>query len=61
MEFINETHISSLINNSKLNNTKLQQEAIQKAKDAKGLTLEESAALLNITDLEISEELFNAA
>ena len=36
MEFINETHISSLINNSKLNNTKLQQEAIQKAKDAKG-------------------------
>ena len=61
MEFINETYISSLINNSKLNNTKLQQEAIQKAKDAKGLTLEESAALLNITDLEISEELFNAA
>ncbi len=61
MEFINESYIFSLLNNSKLNDSKLQIEAIQKAKEAKGLTLEESVSLLNIADKELSEELFSAA
>lgn len=61
MEFINETYISSLLNNTKLNDATLQREAIQKSKDAKGLSLEESASLLNISDPEILEELFQTA
>lgn len=61
MEFINETYISSLLNNSKLHDLKLQQETIQKAKDAKGLTLEECAILLNINDIELCKLLFNTA
>lgn len=61
MEFIDEKKISSLINNSKLNDQQLQRAVIQKSRDAKGLTLEESAALLNISDPEISEELFHTA
>jgi len=61
MEFINESYISSLINNTKLNDPILQREAIQKSKDAKGLTLEESASLLSISDPEMLEELFQTA
>jgi 2-iminoacetate synthase len=61
MEFIDESYISSLLNDSKLNDHTIQREAIQKSKDAKGLTLKESAALLNITDPEILEELFSTA
>ncbi|MEW6701613.1 MAG: [FeFe] hydrogenase H-cluster radical SAM maturase HydG [Bacteroidota bacterium] len=61
MEFINELYISSLVNDEKLNDREYQRYAIQKSKEAKGLSLKESAALLNITDPEITEELFNAA
>jgi 2-iminoacetate synthase len=61
MEFINESYISSLINNTKLNDPLIQKEVIQKSKEAKGLTLEDSALLLNISDPEILEELYQTA
>lgn len=61
MEFINENYINSLLERPKLSDIKLQQEAITKAKECKGLTLEESAALLNIEDEELLNELFHTA
>jgi 2-iminoacetate synthase len=61
MNFINEKYINSLIEDEKLCDKKLQLEIIQKASEAKGLTLEESAALLKISDSEILEELFHKA
>jgi 2-iminoacetate synthase len=61
MEFINESYINSLLEDEKLNDKNLQREIIQKAADAKGLTLRESAALLNIADPEILDELFHTA
>lgn len=61
MEFINESYINTLIENPKLNDPKLQLAVINKASLAKGLTLEESASLLNITDTEILEILFHTA
>ncbi len=61
MEFINESYINALIDDDKLNNQNLQKEIIQKAAEAKGLTLRESAALLNISNPELLEELFHTA
>lgn len=61
MEFINESYINSLLEDEKLNDKNLQREIIQKASDAKGLTLRESAALLNISDSELLDELFHKA
>ncbi len=61
MEFINEEYIASLLKDEKLNDAKFQREVIEKAKLAKGLTLQESAALLNINDSEILDEMFHAA
>lgn len=61
MEFINESYINSLLEDEKLNDKNLQREIIQKASDAKGLTLRESAALLNISDPELLDELFHKA
>jgi 2-iminoacetate synthase len=61
MEFIDEVLIESLCNNKTLSNKNKQLEIIQKAREAKGITLEESASLLNITDQEVLGELFNAA
>ncbi|MBA4250108.1 MAG: [FeFe] hydrogenase H-cluster radical SAM maturase HydG [Chlorobiaceae bacterium] len=61
MEFIDEPFIYSLINDEKLNDELLQKEIIQKAKDSKGLSLKESAVLLNISNPEILEELFHTA
>lgn len=61
MEFINESYINSLLEDEKLFDINLQREIIQKASDAKGLTLRESAALLNISDPEILDELFHKA
>jgi len=39
----------------------LQREILQKSKEAKGLSLKESAVLLNISDPEITEELYHTA
>ena len=61
MEFINETLINSLLEDEKLNDENLQREIIIKASDAKGLTLKESATLLNITNPNILEELYHKA
>ncbi|MBL1214739.1 MAG: [FeFe] hydrogenase H-cluster radical SAM maturase HydG [Ignavibacteriae bacterium] len=61
MEFINEKLINSYLQDDSLKNVDLQKEIIAKAKERKGITLEESAALLNITDKEIMNELFKAA
>lgn len=61
MEFINETYIYSLLEDDKLTDKNLQREIIKKASDAKGLTLRESAALLNISDPDILDELFHTA
>jgi 2-iminoacetate synthase len=61
MHFINENYINSLLSDDSLQNTNMQKEIIKKGIESKGLTLRESAALLNINDVEVLEELFNAA
>lgn len=61
MEFINEEYIHSLLEDKTLNSPEMQKEVIAKALEAKGLTLKESASLLNITDPELLEELFHTA
>lgn len=61
MEFINEAYICSLMGDSSLKDGSFQLEVIRKAKEAKGLSLKESAALLNITSRDTLEELFDAA
>ncbi|MGD8782307.1 MAG: [FeFe] hydrogenase H-cluster radical SAM maturase HydG [Ignavibacteria bacterium] len=60
MEFINEKEINSLID-QKINDPVLQREIIAKSKEAKGLSLSDSAALLNIENDEILNELFETA
>ena len=61
MEFIDEKYINSLIEDASLKDRDLQLLIIEKAKLEKGISLSESAALLNITDNDILEKLFNAA
>jgi 2-iminoacetate synthase len=61
MHFINENYINSLLEDESLLRKEFQKEVIKKGLDSKGLTLRESAALLNISDTEILDELFNAA
>ncbi len=61
MNFIDEENINSLINDKSLHDEKHQWEIIVKAKEAKGVSLKEAAALLNITSHEILEEMFSAA
>lgn len=61
MEFIDEVYINSLLEDESLNDAKLQKEIIAKAKEAKGLTLKESAALLKINSPEILDDLFHTA
>ncbi len=61
MEFINESYINTLLENPKLNDPELQLELIEKARAAKGLSLEESAALLNISSPDLLETLFLTA
>jgi 2-iminoacetate synthase len=61
MYFINETHINHLITDEKLKDESLQKDILIKASEAKGITLQESAALLNITSPELLDELFHRA
>ncbi len=61
MYFINEELINSLIENPNLQDAVLQREIIQKAREARGLTLQDAAALLQISDFELYDELFHAA
>lgn len=61
MFFINENYINSLIEDDSLKNDKLQKDILKKAEEGKGLSLKESAALLNISDPELYDELFLTA
>jgi 2-iminoacetate synthase len=61
MHFINENYINSLIGDESLLNKDLQKDVIKKGLESKGLTLRESAALLNISDTDILDELFHTA
>ncbi|MEI7812902.1 MAG: [FeFe] hydrogenase H-cluster radical SAM maturase HydG [Ignavibacteria bacterium] len=61
MEFIDEAYINLLLNDKSLNDEVFQLEVIEKAGEAKGLNIKESAALLNITSHEIVEKLFHTA
>ncbi len=61
MEFIDEKYINSLIENESLKDKDLQLSIIEKAKLGKGISLKESASLLNITDSDILEKMFSAA
>jgi len=61
MEFINESYINYLLENEQLFNESYQRDLIIKGSEAKGLTLKEAAALLNINSPEILEELHHTA
>jgi 2-iminoacetate synthase len=61
MEFIDERLINSLLEDESLSDQNYQRAIIDKAGEAKGLSLRESAALLNINNPEILEELFHKA
>ncbi|MBT8390389.1 MAG: [FeFe] hydrogenase H-cluster radical SAM maturase HydG [Ignavibacteriaceae bacterium] len=61
MEFINENYINSLLQSDELLNENYQRDIIAKGFDAKGLSLKESATLLNINSPEILDELFQTA
>ncbi len=61
MEFINERNISQLLNNDSLQDEDYQHDLIEKAMEAKGLNLKESAALLNINSPELLDKLFHTA
>lgn len=61
MHFIEENYINSLIDDDSLNNENLQKDILNKASEAKGLSLREAAALLNINKFELFEQLFHTA
>ena len=61
MFFINEAYINSLIEDDSLKNENYQKDIIKKAEEAKGLSLKESAALLNIKSPELYDKLFHTA
>jgi 2-iminoacetate synthase len=61
MEFINETYINSLLQDDSLFNEALQKNIINKALDAQGLTLKDSAALLKINSPDLLDKLYHAA
>jgi 2-iminoacetate synthase len=58
---LNENYINSLIDDESLQNKYLQKDILTKSLEAKGLTLKESAALLNINTPELLDELFHTA
>ena len=61
MFFINENYINSLIEDESLQNEDLQRYILRKAGEAGGLTLKESASLLNISSPELYDDLFTTA
>ena len=61
MYFIDEDYIGSLLIDNSLNDESFQRDVIAKALDARGLNLKESAALLNIENPQILEELYHSA
>ncbi len=61
MYFINENYINSILEDDSLSSAELQKEILAKASEAKGLTLQESAALLKINSPDLLDELFHRA
>ncbi len=61
MQFIDEDLIDSLLEDDSLFDTNLQKEILAKAAEAHGLSLRESAALLNIASPDLLDELFQTA
>jgi 2-iminoacetate synthase len=61
MFFINENYINSLIEDESLKNEDLQKDILNKAAEARGLSLKESASLLNISTPELYDQLFHTA
>jgi 2-iminoacetate synthase len=61
MEFIDEKLIDTYIKDDSLKNESLQKDIIRKAQEKKGISLKESAALLNISNETLMDELFHAA
>lgn len=61
MLFINENYINSLLEDESLFDPSCQREIIIKSREAKGLTVREAAALLNINSPELYDELLYAA
>jgi len=61
MEFIDESYIYSLLSDKTISDESRQLEAINKAKEAKGLSLKECAALLSIQNPELLSLLFLTA
>ena len=61
MDFINEKYICELLEDSRLNDQSLQKDVLKRSKEANGLTLKESAALLNINSNDLMKELFQTA
>lgn len=61
MDFINEKYINTLLDDERLADRSLQKDVLKRAREAKGLTLKESTALLNIYSGELLDELFHSA
>jgi 2-iminoacetate synthase len=61
VEFINENYIQELISDSSLKSIDFQKDVIEKARSGKGLSLMESASLLNINSEEVLEHLYHTA
>lgn len=61
MEFINEELIYGILEDNKIKDKNYQREVLQKASEAKGLELKESASLLLSEDPEIIDEMFRLA
>ncbi|GAB4338723.1 MAG: [FeFe] hydrogenase H-cluster radical SAM maturase HydG [Calditrichia bacterium] len=60
MDFINEQLIDEVLNSPQNRDEGYQREVIAKAKDLKGLKMEETAALLHVTNPEIIQEMYKA-
>lgn len=61
MDFINENRIDQVLQQSAASDITYQQEVMAKALEMKGLTLEETAALLNIENPDLTRQLFATA
>ncbi len=61
MHFIDENYIDSLLHDESLHDEKYQNEIIDKASEAKGLNLRESAALLNTSSPDLTDKLYHTA
>lgn len=61
MEFIDEKLINSYLEDESLKNIDLQKDIINKASESKGITLKESASLLNIEDEDTLQLLYHTA